>query len=124
MNESEEIKRPINLLINAVINAVVSLAFSARWPEALEGFRGLFVGFGAQLGTATRLVLATPYLWAFLALVAIALLVWVGTRSRTTRTEVRRMKIAVRGFTVAMGLTLGFATLALYLPIFKLGAAT
>ncbi len=120
MNETEIVERPLGVLIHSAINAAVAVAFGIRLPWAIKSFQEMFAAFGSELGAPTRLVLATPYLWLLFALVSVALLVWVASPSRISPAELRRKKFAVRGFTLAFGLTLAFTAWALYAPIFKM----
>ena len=122
MNENDVVERPLGVLIHAAINAAIATAFGVRLPWAIDSFHEMLVAMGAEVGAPTRLVLATKYLWLLFAVVAIALLVWVARTRRVTVTDLRRMKFAVRGFTVAFAVTLAFTAWALYTPILKLGA--
>jgi hypothetical protein len=66
--------------------------------------------------------MAVPDAWWVLALASIALLLWIGRRSRAPQIEIRRMKLALGALTIATGVSVAIAIIGLYLPIFKLGA--
>ena len=123
MNPEEQIERPVGTLITAVILAVTTTWIAIRFPATLASFDEMFRSFGADLTASTRLVLRLPYAWWLLALPALALLARVSTRQRLRRAELRRTKIALRLMLIATGLAFGLAAWAIYLPIFKLGAA-
>jgi predicted Kef-type K+ transport protein len=113
----------VGLLIAAVLEAWTAgyAAFTA--PSTLKEFRSLLAGFGADLPDSTKTLMAMPFLWLPFALVAIAMLVWIGVRNQPSELERRRMKLALWVFGVLFGLTTVWAGIALYVPIFKLGAA-
>jgi type II secretory pathway component PulF len=113
----------MGLLIAAVLEAWTAgyTAFTA--PSTLKEFRSLFAGFGADLPGSTKALMAMPFLWMPFAFVAIAMLVWIGARGQPSAIERRRMKLALWGFGILFGLTIAWAGVALYVPIFKLGAA-
>lgn len=115
-------KRPVGLLVAAVIEAWTAGYTAVTAPGTIKEFRSLFAGFGADLPGATKLLIATPYLWYPFALAAIGLLVWIGVRALPTEIEKRRMKTALWILGIAFGLTIAWAAVALYVPIFKLGS--
>ena len=77
LDPSEDIPRPIPLLVTAIIVgcATVSVALSA--PTTIKQFFELFSGLGADLSSATRLVLRLPYIWWLFAVPGVALAIWV-----------------------------------------------
>ena len=111
----------MGLLITAIIEAWTAGYTAITAPSALEQFREVFEGFGADLSASTRSLIAMPHFWMPFAFVAIALLIWIGARPRPTELEQRRMKLALWIFGVLFGLSIGWAAVALYLPIIKLG---
>ena len=115
-------KRPMGLLIAAIIEAWTAGYTAITAPSTLEQFRKLFAGFGADLPGSTHALLAMPWFWMPFALVAIALLIWIGTRPQPTDAEKRRMKLALWTFGVVFGLSIAWAAIAIYLPIFRLGS--
>ena len=112
----------MGLLIAAIIEAWTAGYTAITAPSALGQFREVFAGFGADLSGSTRALVAMPYFWMPFAIVAIAMLIWIGTKPRPTELEKRRMKLSLWIFGVVFGLSIGWAAIALYLPIFKLGS--
>jgi len=115
-------KRPMGLLIAALIEAWTAGYAATTAPSTIKGFREMFASFGADLPGSTQALLAMPFLWIPFALIAIGLLVWIGVKAQPTDVEKRRMKFALWIFGVAFAVTAGWAAIALYLPIFKLGS--
>jgi len=121
---SEEIPRPIGLLIVAAISAVVTVLLAGRMPPSLESFREIFKSFGVDPGAAANFVMDAPYVWWVLGLASIALLIWIGGKSRVSIQELRRMKVSVTVLIIATVLSYGFVAYAIHVPIFKLGGAS
>ena len=119
---SAEVRRPTGLLIHAIINSCVSLLAAFAAGSVLRNFREMFAGFGAQVSAATQFVLVSAWLWRGLGLGGAALVIWVFRKPDPNGKELRRLKLAVRAFTVVFGLLLAFALYALYSAIFRLGA--
>ena len=115
--------RSTGLLIVASIEAFVGIVAGWRAPRTIGGFEDLFKGFGADLPGLTRFVLDTRHGWWIFAIAAISILVWIGTRPATTRIERRRQTLAVIAYAIVFGVAWGLTVVALYIPIFKLGAA-
>ena len=115
-------KRPAGLLIAAIIEAWTAAYTAITAPATLAEFGELFKGFGADLPVSTRALVAMPWFWMPFAVVAIGLLIWIGVKARPTDVEKRRMKRALWIFGIVFGLSIGWAAIALYLPIFRLGA--
>jgi hypothetical protein len=123
LDPSQDIPRPIPFLVTAIIVGCATLSVALSAPTTIKQFLELFSGVGADLSSATRLVLRLPYLWWLFALPGVALAIWVSVRARVTPAEYRRMKTALRLLTLLFGLAIGFAVYVLYVPLFKLGAA-
>jgi hypothetical protein len=115
--------RSTGVLIVASIEAFVGVMAGWRAPPTIGGFEELFKGFGADLPGLTRFVLDTRYGWWIFAIAAISILAWIVKRPATTRVEKRRQMFAVIAYAVAFGVAYGLTVVALYIPIFKLGAA-
>ena len=115
--------RSIGVLIVASIEVFVGVVAGWRAPYTIGGFEELFKGFGADLPGPTRFVLDTRYGWWIFAIAAISILAWIARRPATTRVDQRRQKFAVIAYGVAFGVAYGLTVVALYVPIFKLGAA-
>ena len=115
-------KRPMGLLIAAIIEAWTAGYTAITAPSTLEQFRGLFAGFGADLPGSTHALIAMPWFWMPFAFVAIALLIWIGAKPQPTDIEKRRMKLSLWIFGVLFGLSIAWAAIAIYLPLFRLGS--
>jgi type II secretory pathway component PulF len=113
-------KRPMGLLIAAIIEAWTAGYTAITAPSTLRQFRELFAGFGADLSGSTTALVAMPYFWMPFALVAIGLLVWIGVKAQPTDIERRRMKLALWIFGIVFGLSIAWAAIAIYLPLFRL----
>ena len=122
MNPNAEIDRPIRTLIAATALAVTTAVLSVTVPLVIRNFDTLFKGFDAEISGFTRFVIASRYAWWLFTLAAIRLLVWVGANKRVKPDELRKMRLALRVLTVVVGLAMGGAVIAMYYPIFKLGA--
>jgi FtsH-binding integral membrane protein len=118
----EEIARPFGLLITSVINAGVMIVAAGGAAHTLADFREIFTGFGADVPPATMFLVKNAWIWWLLAIISISLAAWVARRPRVTPRELRSMKIAVRVSSVCLGFVILFAIIALYGPIFRLGA--
>jgi len=118
------VRRPIGTLIIASIEALIGLTVAIRFPVTIGNFEELFKGFGADLPGLTRFVLATRYGWWNFVLVAVGILVWIVRRPPVTYVAQRRQMYAVAAYAVAIGYAWCVSVYALYLPIFRLGAAT
>jgi hypothetical protein len=122
VRRSPAASRPTGLLIAAILEAWTAGYAAVTAPSTLGNYRRLFAGFGAELSGSSKALLELPYLWYPFALTAVALLVWVGVRAQPTDVERRRMKRALWIFGVVFGLSIAWAAVALYVPVFKLGA--
>ena len=114
--------RSRGLLAIAVITAIVNVLLAGRMPPALESFRGMFVSFGADPPTATKIVMNSPQVWWLLGVASLGVFAWVAIRSKPPIEELRRMKLALRALIILTVLAYGLAAWALYTPIFALGA--
>jgi hypothetical protein len=121
--DDEVIDRPKGTLITATILLVTAAWMSYRMPAAIRSFEEMFVAFGADVSGPAAWVLAMPYFWLVFVALAVALLVWIMARTRVTRAEHGRMKIALGATIVVMVLAWGFAAWAIYQPILELGEA-
>jgi type II secretory pathway component PulF len=121
-HSTEEIDRPRGVLIQAAVLAATTTFIAIRASRVIREFEVLFKGFGTELDALTRFLMAVPDAWWVLALASIALLLWIGRRSRAPQIEIRRMKLALGALTIATGVSVAIAIIGLYLPIFKLGA--
>jgi hypothetical protein len=116
-------RRSTAVLIVAIIEAFVGIVAGWRAPRTIGDFEELFKRFGADLPGLTRFVIATRHGWWLFAIAAISILVWIAMRPASTGAEQRRQMLAVVACAVAFGVAYGLAVVALYMPIFKLGAA-
>jgi len=115
--------RPMGLLIAAILEAWTSGYTAVTAPSTLREFKNLFAGFGGDLPGLTQTLLAMNWLWFPFALVAIAMLIWIGVRAKPSDAERRRMKLALWIFGVLFGISIAWAAVAIYIPIFKLSSA-
>jgi hypothetical protein len=116
------VPRPLGLLIHTVIVGFTALMAASVWTNRIERFRELFRGFGADLPPPTQFVLGSAWIWYVLALCGAGLGAWVINKPAVSHAELRKMKFAVRAFTVVAGLFVAFAIYAIYAPIFALRA--
>jgi type II secretory pathway component PulF len=119
---ADVIPRPPGLLIVAIIEALGALAAAIGAPHVLGEFRALFEGFGAGLSGTTRFALGSSWVWALLALCAIGLAVAILAAPQGTRARFRRLRLATTALIVTIAVAVIFYVVALYLPIFELGA--
>ena len=119
---AEENRRPAGLLANAIINAFVSFFAAAGAESTLSGYRQMFEQFGVPLSSATRLILGSSLLWWLFAIVGSALAWWVIVNPVIKPDKLRRMKLAVRTFTVLLGVFLAYTLYAVFVPMMKLGS--
>ena len=102
------------------------LLITASWvsflvPVAIRKFDDTFRALGPDLPPITQLVISTPRLCQVFLVLAVGLFIWVLARSRVTREELRRMKLAMRLLIVLMLLGYGFAAWAIYAPLSRMG---
>jgi FtsH-binding integral membrane protein len=116
------IRRPYGLLALSVTATVVMAGVSILVPSVLGRFRELFAGFGAELPPLTQVALGGSWVWWVLALASASITTWIARTAQATRDTYRRMKIASVLFVLLCGGMLFFFVIALYQPIFRLGA--
>jgi hypothetical protein len=109
-----------------VLATVTLLLITASWvsyfvPIAVHNFGGTLLAFGADLPPPTRFLLAMPHALDTFVVLAVPLFIWVIARSRVTRRELGRMKLAMCALIVAMLLAYALAAWAIYTPVLKLG---
>jgi hypothetical protein len=121
MDADEEVARPGGMLVVATLLLVTASWVSFLAPAAIRNFGDSLLALGANLPPATRFVLTTPQVWGIFVVLGVALFVWVIARSRVTRRELGRMKLAMRLLIVAMLLAYGLAAWAIYTPLLELG---
>ena len=121
--EEETVPRPTGLLVTAALLAAFSLYAAVRTPNLMADFRGLYEGFGADVPPLTNFVLNAPNLWWVIATPAVIVSVWIARRSFVTPAQRDNMRRAVMATVVFSAAVYGIAVYALYIPIFKLGAA-
>ena len=102
--------RPVGLLIVTVINGFSAFIAAACAGSVFGNFAEVFTGFGAQLPTATKILLDSTWLWWLLALAGIAMAVWVIVNpvpaGQTAQDEMGRRQLQS-----AYGFTAGFRVL-------------
>ena len=109
------------MLVTITITLVTASWVSYLAPITIRNYGDTFRALGANLPPPTRLLLAMPQLWLTFVALTVPLFVWVIARSRLTRRELGRMKLAMRALIVAMLLAYGLAAWAIYTPMYKLG---
>ena len=118
----ETVRRSLGMLIVAAISAVFTVLLAMRLPVALQSFRALFKAFGADIPAITKFVIDTGPVWWVFAIASVSVFVWVAARAQPGVVEHRRMKLALRTVIAVTVLACGFAAIAIYSPIFKMGA--
>ena len=121
MDSREEIPRPGGTLVIVTILLVTASWLSYLVPIVIENFDDTLRTLGSNLPPATRFLLATRHAWVIFVVLAVPLFIWVIARSRVTREELRRMKLAIRLLTVVMVLAYGIAAWAVFVPFFRMG---
>ena len=91
-------------MITSVITAFFSISTAIRAPDTLRQFETLFRGFGADLPAATFIALKSAWIWWLFAVPGLAIAIWIMASARITRAQFRTMKIAVRSFTLLLGM--------------------
>lgn len=109
------------MLVTVTITLVTASWVSYLAPIAIHNFGDTFLALGADLPPPTRFLLAMPHAWQLFVVLTVSLFVWVIARSRVTRRELGRMKLAIRVLIVAMLLAYGLAAWAIYMPMLRLG---
>jgi hypothetical protein len=114
--------RPRSLEIASIAIAALTVVAAGIAPSQLKTFREVFVGFGAELPWLSQVALGGAWIWSLLAMIAIGIAIWIASTRIGTRVTFRRMRIAL---VVCVTLFVAFFLItfvALYLPIFRLGA--
>lgn len=111
----------------SLVWSIASVVFSATiysWVfVATPAFASLYSGFGADLPWLTAVVLATSRFYGLLLLIGLIPCVILVKRRNTIGAERSRLfKLIALGFGLACTL-LGVFTVAMYLPVFRMGAA-
>jgi hypothetical protein len=120
VDSNEEVYRPGGMLVVVTILLVTASWVSYLAPIAIHNFGDTFLALGARLPAPTRYLLAMPRIWQVFLVLAVPLFIWVIARSRLTRRELGRMKLAMRALIVAMLLAYGLAAWAIYTPLLEL----
>ena len=105
----------------AIALAAISLLTAGLAPAALNSFRQIFEGFGAELPLLSRIAVGGLWIWTALAAVAIGIAFWIGRTERASGATLMRMRIALGLLIVAVIAFFTVSVIALYLPIFRLG---
>ena len=121
MDLREEVERPRILLVVATLLLVTASWVAFLIPVVVQNFRGTLSALGARLPAPTQWLVSMPRVWSLLLVPALALFIWVMARSRTTRAELGRMKLAMVLLIVVMVLAYGFAFSALNIAAFNGG---
>jgi hypothetical protein len=121
VDADEKVARPGGMLVVVTLVLVTASWVSFLAPISIHNFGGNLLALGANLPPATRFVVMTPQVWRIFVMLGVALFVWVIARSRVTRGELGRMKLAMRLLIVAMLLAYGLAAWAIYTPLLELG---
>lgn len=114
--------RPRGLAIAAIAVAALTLISAGIAPAQLKTFRELYSGFGAEIPWLSQVALGGAWVWSLLALAAIGIAAWIAGTRLGTRTTVRRMWLALVALAASFVFIFLVTVLALYLPIFRLGA--
>jgi cytochrome b561 len=121
---AENTRQPIDtwkLVLSIVLTIVSAAIYVAIFVGGAE-FRGLFHGFGTDLPVLTRFVLATHKYYGVLILVGlIPCVALLRNRNRFIVDSNRLFMWVVASFGLSFFL-MGVFVIAMYLPIFQLGA--
>jgi hypothetical protein len=118
----DTVARPRGLAFAAIVIAVAATLTAGIAPIQLKSYRELFAGFGAELPWLSQVVLDGVWIWGLLAASAIGIAVWVGGSRNCTRTTLRRMRLTLIACVIVFVILFVISLVALYLPIFQLGA--
>ena len=120
---STQPKRPTPSNTRAIVFALISAAIYAYLFYAVPAFRDLFRGFGAELPTVTRLLL-NYYPVVLILLISSILLVVALVYSKTTNKYALLQQLDhASSWNLGISVACCFlAMIAMYLPIFRLGA--
>jgi len=109
------------MLITATLLLITASWLSFLAPKAIHNYYDFSRPLGQELPPRTSFLLTMPQVWLIFVTLAVPLFVWVIARSRLSRQELGRMKLAMRLFIVVMLLAYGLAAWAIYLPVFRRG---
>ena len=120
---SPQPERPTPRNARAIVFALISAAIYAYLLYAVPAFRDLFKGFGAELPTVTRLLL-DYYSVVMILLIGSIFLVVVLVYSKTTNNYALLQHLDhASSWNLGISVACCFlAMIAMYLPIFRLGA--
>jgi hypothetical protein len=121
-DSGDVVVRPRGLAIAAIAVAAVTLISAAIAPAQLKTFRELYSGFGAELSWLSQVALEGVWIWSLLAVAAIGIATWIASVRLGTRATLRRMWLALSALAALFVVVFLVTLLALYLPIFRLGA--
>jgi hypothetical protein len=121
-NSGDIVERPFGLAFAAVAVAVAATLTAGIAAMQLKSFRELFAGLGAELPWLSQVVLDGAWIWGSLAAAAIGIAAWVGVHAKCTRAALRRMRLTVIACGIVLVIFIIISLVALYLPIFQLGA--
>jgi type II secretory pathway component PulF len=120
-DEGESLPRPLGLLIVSALLAGFTSYAALRSANVMRNYREMFESFGADLPPLTEFVLDAGNFWWLIAAPCVGVFLWIATRSRVTRAQNSRMKLAVAA-TLAFGaLVYGVVAYAVYVPLASLG---
>lgn len=109
--------------IRAIFFVLMAATIYAYVLYSVPGFRELFQGFGAELPTATRWLLDYYYAAAILLIGCIFLLVaLIYSKITENHPLLQHLHFASSWYLAVSVASLVFLVVALYLPIFRLGA--
>lgn len=117
MDLREEVDRPGGMLPVVTLTLIGASWLSFLMPMAVRDHVDALRTLGSQLPSPMRLLLVTPRLWLAFVVLAVPLFVWVIARSRVTRLELRRMRLAMSLMIVVLLLAYGLAAWAIYRPL-------
>ena len=121
MDPREEIARPVGMLITATLLLITASWVAYLAPIAIHHVGNTFDVMDSEAPPSASIVLAMPRAMTIFVVLAVPLFIWIMARSRVTRAEHRRMKLALGALIVLMALAYGLAAWAIYFPITRIG---
>ena len=109
------------MLVVVTITLIAASWLSFLMPVAIGNYSDIIRALGSNLPPSTRLLLTSPRAWQIFVVLAVPLFLWVIARSRVTRLELGRMKLAIRLLILALLLAYAFAAWAIYIPMIRRG---
>ena len=109
------------MLVIATLMLVTASWVSFLAPIAIGNYGDTFTALGANNPGPTSALLAMPRLWLIFVVLALPLFIWIMARSRVTRRELRRMKLALGAMVILMALAYGLAAWTINLSLSRLG---